>query len=176
MSVDIERAKREGYKFGAKLVRGAYMVLERHRANSMGYPSPVWSTLEETHTAYDAAVAKMIRNVRDEGAEVMIASHNQRSIELAVAEMASHGMESSALVCFAQLYGMADHITFVLGQNGYRAYKYLPFGRVEEVVPYLIRRAQENSSVLGGVGIEMQLLKRELWRRNVLSYITLSKR
>ena len=165
MTVDLERSRREGYKFGCKLVRGAYMVLERRRAIELNIPSPIWETKEETDVAYDAAVAAMLPIVRDEGAEFMVATHNQRSVELAVTGMRELVLAPSSGVSFGQLLGMADHLTFTLGAHGYGAYKYTPFGGIDEVLPYLIRRAQENSDVMGGVGVELNHLDNELKRR-----------
>lgn len=132
----------QGYRFGCKLVRGAYMILERRRAAAAGLPSPIWDTVEQTHAAYDAAVQALLPLVRDRGAEFMVASHNQASVEKAVAGMAALGLPPSAGVYFGQLLGMADHLTYTLGANGYGAYKYVPFGGVGEVLPYLVRRAQ----------------------------------
>lgn len=165
MAEDLQRARQEGYAFGAKLVRGAYMVLERRRAGERGYVSPIWDTKAQTDAAYDAAVASLLPAVRDEGAEVMVATHNQRSVEAAVAGVAAAGLSPACGVSFGQLLGMADHLTFTLGPHGYGAFKYTPFGAVEEVVPYLLRRAQENSDVLGGVGVELGHLQAELARR-----------
>ena len=104
-------------------VRGAYMVLERQRAAEQGYASPIHDTIADTHANYDACVAEMLRCVRDEGGEVMVASHNQRSIEGAVAGMAALGLPPGAGVYFGQLLGMADNLTFTLGAHGYGAYK-----------------------------------------------------
>jgi proline dehydrogenase len=165
ITVDVERANREGYKFGCKLVRGAYMVLERRRAKELGLPSPIWETKEETDAAYDAAVAALLPIVRDNGAEIMVATHNQQSVEETVSGMAGLGLPPSSGVTFGQLLGMADHLTFTLGAHKYGAYKYTPFGGIDEVMPYLLRRAQENSDVLGGVGIELGHLQNELKRR-----------
>ncbi|KAL4856165.1 Proline dehydrogenase 1 [Chlorella vulgaris] len=150
LQTEMERARRDGYKYGVKLVRGAYMVLERQRALDMGYPSPIYDTAEDTHTNYDRCVRDLLRCVEKEGVEVMVATHNQGSIELTVEQMAALGLPPSSGVFFGQLLGMADHLTYTLGANGYGAYKYVPFGAVEEVMPYLIRRAQENSSILSG--------------------------
>ncbi|KAK9815561.1 hypothetical protein WJX72_005858 [[Myrmecia] bisecta] len=164
--LDMDRAKREGFKFGAKVVRGAYMHLETERALEKGYPSPIWPSITDTHNNFNRCMEAVIQRSQTEGAEVMIASHNQTSIERAVATLYELDMEpGSSGVFFGQLLGMADHLTFILGRNGYRAYKYVPFGPVEEVMPYLIRRAQENSGLMGGVGKEKGMLGRELWRR-----------
>lgn len=163
--MDLERARREGYKFGCKLVRGAYMVLERKRAAELGMASPIWDTKEDTDACYNNAVHTLMPLVRDRGAEFMVASHNQASVEEAVAAMGEHGLPPTAPVYFGQLLGMSDHLSFILGANKYGAYKYVPFGGVDEVMPYLIRRAQENSDILGGVGKETGMLRAELRRR-----------
>lgn len=141
------------------------MVIERQRARDRGYPSPIYDTKEDTDAAYDRNVAEVIQHVESEGAEVMVATHNQQSIENAVALMKQLGLPPSSGVYFGQLLGMADHLSFTLGQNGYGAYKYVPFGAVDEVMPYLLRRAQENSDMLGGVGVEKDMLRTELKRR-----------
>jgi proline dehydrogenase len=164
--LDMERARREGWKFGAKLVRGAYMYLERARAEELHYPSPVWDSLDETHANYNRCLDVLVKSSLEEGSEVMIATHNQKSIERAVALMYELGIEPfHAGVYFGQLLGMADHLTFILGRNGYRAYKYVPFGPIEEVMPYLIRRAQENSDIMAGVDREKRMIRGEIWRR-----------
>lgn len=170
--MDLQRARREGWHFGAKLVRGAYMVIEREVASQKGYPSPILDTIEDTHLNYNRCVAEALEHVAGENAEVMVATHNQGSIEATVALMGQLGLDPSKGVFFGQLLGMADHLTFTLGRNGYNGYKYVPFGPVEEVMPYLIRRAQENSDMLGGVGHEMRLLRSELLRRMGLSFLT----
>ncbi|KAI3437761.1 hypothetical protein D9Q98_000208 [Chlorella vulgaris] len=172
LQTEMERARRDGYKYGVKLVRGAYMVLERQRALDMGYPSPIYDTAEDTHANYDRCVRDLLRCVEKEGVEVMVATHNQGSIELTVEQMAALGLPPSSGVFFGQLLGMADHLTYTLGANGYGAYKYVPFGAVEEVMPYLIRRAQENSSILSGAAVqgEQSMMRRELQRRMGLSF------
>lgn len=162
---DMERARRWGYKFGAKLVRGAYMVFERRHAQALGLPSPIHATIEDTHASYDQAVQMLLDGVQNEHSEVMVATHNQRSVERAVKGLADRGLPPSAPAYFGQLLGMADNLTFVLGANGYGAYKYVPYGTVDEVIPYLVRRAQENSDMLGGVDKELRLMKTELKRR-----------
>eukprot|EP00877_Chromochloris_zofingiensis_P000884 jgi/Chrzof1/10797/Cz05g12130.t1 len=164
---DMERARREGYVFAAKLVRGAYLELERKRAAEQGYPSPVWDTIQETHVNYDRSVVAVLADVKTHKAEVMVASHNEDSIELTVRAMAKHGLPPSGSgVYFGQLLGMADNLTFTLGQKGYEAFKYVPYGPIQLVLPYLIRRAQENSAIMGaGVAKQMSLLRTELHRR-----------
>ena len=109
---------------------------------------------------------EMMSQVKSQGFEMMVASHNQASVEAAVALMHDMGMHpAESGVHFGQLLGMADHLSFTLGDNGYRAYKSVPYGPVEETIAYLLRRAKENSDMLGGVGKETSMLKSELWRR-----------
>lgn len=166
LQLDMERAQHDGFRFGAKLVRGAYMHLERQRAGEMGYPSPIYDTIEDTHENYNRCVDMVLHGVKSEGAEVMIATHNQASIENAVATMASLGLDpQTSGVYFGQLLGMADHLSYTLGANKYKSMKYVPFGPVELVMPYLIRRAQENADVMGGMSHELTMLQTELLRR-----------
>jgi proline dehydrogenase len=166
LNADIESARRQGYKFGAKLVRGAYMVLEKNLAEESNKESPIHDSLGDTHANYNRCVRMLIQEVATSQAEVMIATHNQYSVEMAVRSMHDFGLtpETSG-VHFGQLFGMADHLSLVLGRHKYRAYKYVPFGPLQEVMPYLIRRAQENSDIMGGVGKEMIMLKAECKRR-----------
>lgn len=169
LHTDLLKAQREGTHFACKVVRGAYMTLERARAKEMGYPDPILPTLDATHANYDETVAMLLRRiVHGEKVEVMLATHNQRSIEKALHElevMEGDGHSGKKQVYFGQLQGMADHLTFNLGSKGYNAYKYVPYGRVDEVLPYLIRRAQENGDLLGGSSHESGLLFNELRRR-----------
>jgi proline dehydrogenase len=168
LNADIESARRQGYKFGAKLVRGAYMVLEKNLAEEKGLKSPIHDTLDDTHANYNRCVRMLIQEVATSDAEVMIATHNQYSVEMAVRSMHDFGLDPATCgVYFGQLLGMSDHLSLVLGRHKYRAYKYVPFGPLQEVMPYLIRRAQENSDVMGGVGKEMGLLISECKRRLV---------
>ena len=107
-----------------------------------------------------------MRQVKAYGFEMMVASHNQASVEAAVDLMHDLGMHpTQSGVHFGQLLGMADHLTYTLGGNGYQAYKAVPYGPVEETIAYLLRRAKENSDMLGGVGKETTMLRSELWRR-----------
>jgi proline dehydrogenase len=166
----IERSEREGWQFAAKVVRGAYMVLERERAAQLGVPSPIHATIEATHDCFDGVVRSIIQRaaVREgrSRANVLVASHNQRSVEKTIEAMAEAQIDpATGGVYFGQLLGMADHLTFTLGNAGYRAYKYVPYGPWSEVMPYLIRRAQENSDMLGGVAAERSMLWGELKRR-----------
>jgi len=171
LAQDLERADRLDYNFAAKLVRGAYMYTERELAADMGYPSPVHDTIQDTHDCYNGCVAMVLDAIAGgKGAELMVASHNQDSVERTLAGVKARGIADgkdnrNIGVYFGQLLGMADHLSFGLGGQGYAAYKYVPFGDVDEVMPYLIRRAQENSDFLGGVGKEIKLIQTELVRR-----------
>ncbi|KAF8071105.1 hypothetical protein HT031_001187 [Scenedesmus sp. PABB004] len=167
LAEDMERARREGYVFAAKLVRGAYLQLERARAARLGVPSPIWPDLEATHANYNRCLDALLDEVSRHGAQVMVASHNQASIERTVAGMAARGLAPAGSgVYFGQLLGMSDNLTFTLGQAGYEAFKYTPYGPIQLVMPYLIRRAHENSAIMGaGVAKQMAMLRRELARR-----------
>jgi proline dehydrogenase len=157
-------AKEQGFILGEKLVRGAYMEKERSRAMEMGYPSPIQPDKESTDRDYDAAVAYCIENVED--IAVCIGSHNEKSNFLGAQLMQQKGIpHNHSHVHFSQLFGMSDHITFNLAKEGFNVSKYLPFGPMKDVIPYLMRRAQENSSVSGQTGKELYLIKKELERR-----------
>lgn len=181
---DLERSSREGWRFGAKVVRGAYMVSEREKAKQRGVESPVCETYEDTNANCNESIRSiLLHNSASSGipsyghavqdgpgaaapAEVLVASHNQGTIEHTLQCMAEVGTDSSR-VFFGQLLGMADQLTFTLGANGYKAYKYVPYGPIGEVVPYLIRRTQENSAILGSPGVqeEQRMIAHELRRR-----------
>lgn len=160
-------AQRHGFKFGAKLVRGAYMVQERARAERLGYEDPIQPDIQSTNASYDACVNFLLNRIaEDDGTEVMIATHNEQSVHQAVMTMAQLGIRrKEGGVSFGQLLGMCDHVSFSLGKAGYGAYKYVPYGPVHEVIPYLVRRAQENSGMLGSSGKETRMMMREALRR-----------
>ena len=168
LRTDVNRAKRFNYHFGAKLVRGAYLESERQLAEIARVPSPIHETIQQTHASYNDSVDYLLEESvkSDQLIEVMCATHNQQSIEKAIAAMDKYCIERSKnTVYFGQLYGMSDHLSFNLGQSGYRAYKYVPYGEVQEVIPYLLRRARENSSISGGAAAEFDMIKEELKRR-----------
>lgn len=150
-------------------VRGAYVQLERSRAERLAYPSPIFDTIDQTHANYDACVDLVLSEVKERGAEVMLATHNARSIGRACARMQELGIaRGDGGVFFGQLLGMADACSYSLGASGYRVAKYVPYGPVRLVMPYLVRRAQENSTLLGpGARDELRLIGRELRRRAV---------
>ena len=161
---EIKRARENGYHFGVKLVRGAYMEKERGRAAQKGYPSPIQPTKETCDHDYDAAAAYLMGNI--DIAALCAGSHNEKSNENLARLMRAQGVApSDCRVFFSQLLGMSDHISYTLAKAGYNVAKYVPYGPVREVIPYLIRRAEENSSIAGQTGRELTLLLRELKRR-----------
>lgn len=175
VSKDLQRSMKFGYHFGAKLVRGAYLDYERSRAIQLNKPSPIFETIDETHVCYNNLVQMLLRkkveNHNLNSLEIMCATHNKESIALAMETMAELNKNPNQIslsansIHFAQLYGMSDHLTFPLGANKQSAYKYLPYGPMTSVMPYLLRRAQENSDVLGNASHEMSLLFKALKNR-----------
>eukprot|EP00644_Phytophthora_capsici_P007303 jgi/Phyca11/566837/estExt2_Genewise1.C_PHYCAscaffold_220534 len=163
IDIDLERARREKFRFAAKLVRGAYMVQERKRARDKGYADPIHDTIEDTHVNYDAQVSKLLRN--NHLASFMVASHNEKSVVNTVQQMQDIGISATGGVYFGQLLGMCDHVSYTLGANAYKVFKYVPYGPIHEVLPYLIRRAQENSGLMSGAQLEMNMLRTEIKRR-----------
>ncbi|MBN7815675.1 proline dehydrogenase family protein [Algoriphagus pacificus] len=160
-----EAASQKGYLLGAKLVRGAYMEKEGERAEKYGYPSPIQPSKAATDKDYNAGVEFCIEN--KDIVFLMSGSHNENSNYLVAELMNKYGVDpKSDKVFFAQLYGMSDNISFNLAKAGYRVVKYVPYGPVEKVMPYLTRRAAENSSIAGQSSREFELIKREMKRRN----------
>lgn len=160
----IEVAKEQGYKLGYKLVRGAYMEKERERAIEKGYPSPINATKQDSDRDYDQALRLCVEN--GDLVSICAGTHNENSAALLAQLMEEKGIKNNdQRYWFAQLLGMSDHISFNLAIQGYNVAKYLPYGPVKAVLPYLSRRAQENSSVKGQVGRELQLIEKELKRR-----------
>lgn len=156
--------KQQGILLGVKLVRGAYMEKERERAAMHGYDSPIQPDKLATDRDFDAAVDYCLQNI--DTISVVIASHNESSNMRAAATMQEKGISKEhPHVHFSQLYGMSDHITFNMAKEGFQVSKYLPFGPIRDVIPYLMRRAQENSSVSGQTGRELSLLNKEMARR-----------
>ncbi|XP_004694997.2 PREDICTED: proline dehydrogenase 1, mitochondrial isoform X2 [Condylura cristata] len=167
VTVDLELACREGWCFGAKLVRGAYMAQERARATEIGYEDPINPTYEATNTMYHRCLNYVLEEVKQNAkAEVMVASHNEDTVRFTLRRMEELGLHpADRKVYFGQLLGMCDQISFPLGQAGFPVYKYVPYGPVMEVLPYLSRRALENSGVMNRAWQERQLLWKELKRR-----------
>ncbi len=160
----LNKYKNSEFNFGFKLVRGAYMEKERLMAKKGQYKSPICSTKLMTDNNFDNAVELMFDNLKK--IDFFVATHNERSNYKVMQLMKESGIKKSSLkVWFGQLYGMSDNITFNLAKEGYNVAKILPFGPVENLVPYLIRRAQENSSFEGQSSRELNLLRKELIRR-----------
>ncbi len=160
------QARRHGYLLGAKLVRGAYMEKERDRAAERGYSSPINATKAATDDAFDTALRFCLDHY--EHLALCNASHNEASIRLQAELIWQRNIPPShPHLLFSQLFGMGDNMTFNLADAGFRVAKYMPYGPVREVVPYLIRRAQENTAVRGDMSREYQLLRRELKRRKL---------
>ena len=158
------QAKAEGFFIGMKLVRGAYMEKEIKRAEENGYPSPICASKEATDENYDAAVAYMIENL--DIMAIFAGTHNELSSYKLMEQLEVKGiLKSDDRIWFGQLYGMSDNISYNLAENGYNVAKYLPFGPVRDVMPYLIRRAEENTSVAGQTSRELTLIKTERDRR-----------
>jgi proline dehydrogenase len=160
----IATAREKGYHYGVKLVRGAYMEKERARAVEHGYADPIQPNKAATDRDFDAAVALCLSNI--DQVAFCAGTHNETS-SLSLAKLIEEGRLSAndPRVYFAQLYGMSDHISFNLSHAGYNVAKYVPYGPIREVIPYLIRRAEENTSVKGQTGRELSLIMRERKRR-----------
>ena len=163
----IDAARQRKVFCGMKLVRGAYMEKERARAQEEKYPSPIQPDKEGTDRDFDAAVLMAINSLQY--ISVIIATHNEKSNLYAVQLLQERGLPlDHDRVHFSQLYGMSDNITFNLAKAGCSVSKYLPFGPVNEVIPYLMRRAEENSSVSGQTGRELALIQKEMRRRKLI--------
>lgn len=163
----IEDATKKGYLLGAKLVRGAYMEKERARAAAMNYQDPIQPDKGSTDRDYDAGVMLCLKNL--DKLAVFIGTHNEKSCAAAVEYMEQNGIEpKNPRVFFSQLYGMSDNISFNIANAGYHVSKYLPYGPVKDVIPYLMRRAQENTSVAGQTSRELLLIQKEMKRRQLL--------
>ena len=157
-------AQEGNFILGAKLVRGAYMEKERARAIQMGYPSPIQVDKAATDKDFDAAVAYCLENIGQ--IALILASHNESSTMQCAQSMQHKALANDhPMIHFSQLYGMSDHISFNMAAEGYKVSKYLPFGPLQDVVPYLMRRAQENSSVNGQTNRELLLIRQEIARR-----------
>uniref|UniRef100_A0A8C0EZ49 Proline dehydrogenase n=1 Tax=Bubo bubo TaxID=30461 RepID=A0A8C0EZ49_BUBBB len=167
VTVDVELSRREGWCFGTKLVRGAYMEQERERAAQIGYEDPINPTYEKTNEMYHRCLDYILEEIKhSRKANVMVASHNEDTVKFTLRRMMELGLHpSEKKVCFGQLLGMCDQITFPLGQAGFPVYKYVPYGSVKEVLPYLSRRAQENRGFMQRANRERDLLWMEVKRR-----------
>ena len=158
------KAKKEEFFIGMKLVRGAYMEKENERAIEKGYPTPICASKEATDENYNAAVKYMVDNI--DSMSIFEGTHNESSTYFLMNLMEEKGLRTNDdRIWFGQLYGMSDNISYNLAANGYNVAKYLPFGPVKDVMPYLIRRAEENTSVAGQTSRELAMIKAERDRR-----------
>jgi proline dehydrogenase len=161
-----QRAKEKGYHIGMKLVRGAYMEKEAKRAEEKGYKNPICETKQATDINFNEGLNYMLDNITEMA--VFAGTHNEESSYLLMNLMREKGISNDdSRIWFGQLYGMSDNISYNLADNGYNVAKYLPFGPVRDVMPYLIRRAQENTSVAGQTGRELTLIISERNRRKL---------
>ncbi|CAG0922843.1 unnamed protein product [Notodromas monacha] len=174
--LDMEQANRQDFYFGAKLVRGAYLDQERERAKQFGYKDPTNPTFEATTEMYHRCLVDVLMRAREyrrqQGPDaapktrIMVATHNEETVRFAVRKMQEMNIPPSAgILFFGQLYGMCDQVSFPLGQGGFSVYKYVPYGPVLEVMPYLSRRVEENKGILSKVKKEKRMLRKELMRR-----------
>ncbi len=155
---------KDSVKIGVKLVRGAYMEKERKRAKKYNYISPICENKQQTDEVFNNSLSFIIENINDFG--LFVGSHNEKSNILATELLRKYKINSNdQRIWFSQLYGMSDNISFTLANSGYNVAKYLPFGPVHEVMPYLMRRLDENSSISSQTNRELQLIKKELKRR-----------
>ena len=160
------RADKEGFNCGIKVVRGAYMEKERERAYDMGYKSPIQPDKEATDRDYDAAIEYIVAHTNR--LCLVAGSHNEDSTRILTELMKKNGLEKTdRRIWFSQLYGMSDNLSFNLAKEGYNVVKYVPFGPVEETLPYLIRRAEENTSAAGQTNRELKLIQKEMERRGI---------
>jgi proline dehydrogenase len=165
LQLAIAKARDQGYKLGFKLVRGAYLEKEGLRAAKLSYPNPLFREKKDTDSAYDRALELCIRHV--EMVSLVAGTHNEYSTLHLVRLMAEEGLAADDdRVHFSQLLGMSDHLSFNLADAGFNVAKYVPYGQVQTLIPYLVRRAQENSAMRGQMSRELLLLQREQARRS----------
>jgi proline dehydrogenase len=154
------------FKIGIKVVRGAYMEKERVRAAEKGYKSPICVNKNATDENFNTIVSFMLSHI--DRIAVFLGTHNEESTYLLMDAMEKNGIQKNdSRIWFGQLYGMSDHISYNLAANNYNVSKYLPFGPVKDVMPYLMRRAEENTSVAGQTNRELDLLAAERKRRKI---------
>jgi proline dehydrogenase len=157
-------AKEKGYFYAVKLVRGAYMEKERERASELGYESPIQPDKASTDRDYNAALKYCIEN----DISVVCGSHNEQSNRYLAQLLAENNLPNNhPKAFFSQLYGMSDNLSYNLAAAGYNVSKYVPYGPIKDTIPYLIRRAQENSAVKGQMSRELDLISKELKRRKI---------
>ncbi len=166
LKADHQVAQNAGFILGAKIVRGAYMEKERKRALEMGYPSPIQPDKTATDRDYNAAITYCVEHVAQIG--IVCGTHNETSCSILATLLDTHQISHNhPHVYFSQLLGMSDNLSFNLSDAGYNVAKYVPYGPVKAVMPYLFRRAQENTSIAGQTSRELDLIIREKKRRNI---------
>ncbi len=157
-------AGEKGYVYAVKLVRGAYMEKERDRAAEMDYPSPIQPDKPATDKDYDAAIEYCLENI--DSIAFVAGTHNELSVQKLAQKMEKKKIpHDHPHIFFSQLYGMSDNLSYVLAKNGYNVSKYVPYGPVKDAVPYLTRRARENTSVQGMMSRELEMIDKEIKRR-----------
>ena len=162
------RATTESFYLGLKLVRGAYMQKERKRAQKLGIPSPICKTKSDTDANFNQAVAYCFNHLSN--ISILLGSHNEYSMILATEIMKKNKIKSwDERVWFSQLLGMSDYISFTLANEGYNVVKFVPFGPMDKLIPYLARRAEENTAIAGQTTRELMRLQKELKRRATLA-------
>ncbi|CAI8426224.1 MAG: Proline dehydrogenase 2 [Flavobacterium sp. SCGC AAA160-P02] len=160
-----KKARQKKIHIGLKIVRGAYMEKERERAEQYNYPSPICINKKATDDNYNKAIKFILKN---DNIELFAGTHNEESSYLLIDLAEKQGiLPSDKRLWFGQLFGMSDHISLNLAREGYNTAKYVPFGPVRDVMPYLIRRAEENTSVAGQTNRELNLIKEERARRKL---------
>lgn len=166
LKTSVKQAEIGGYKYAVKLVRGAYMEEERSRADEKGYPDPIHPNKKECDKAYDLALEFLVDNIQN--CSFCAGTHNEKSSLYLTELLEEKGIEKNdSRVYFAQLLGMSDHISFNLSKSNFNVAKYVPYGPVKEVLPYLIRRAEENTSIAGQTTRELSLILKERKRRKL---------
>ena len=164
LTKEIEHAKTNSYILGVKIVRGAYMEKERKRANDLGYPSPIQVNKAASDNDYNRALELSLQNINH--VSICAGTHNEQSSLFLTELLERYNLsKDDSRVYFAQLLGMSDHISFNLAHHGYLVAKYVPYGPIKEVMPYLLRRADENTSVAGQTSRELSLIVKEIERR-----------
>ncbi len=160
------QAKNDGYILAVKLVRGAYMEKERERAQELGYPSPIQKDKKSTDHDYDAAIDYCLDHLDD--VAFVAGTHNEQSTQQLAKKMDERAIpHDHPHIFYSQLYGMSDNLSYVLAKNNYNVSKYVPYGPVKDTIPYLVRRAEENSSAAGQISRELDLITKELKRRKL---------
>jgi len=162
--MEIRASQELGYNLGLKLIRGAYMNEERQFAEKNQRESPVWDDIESTHKCYNSAVRNVVSSMKSEDL-LFVASHNQESCDIAKNLVSERDMKDLERVRFAQLRGFSDQVTSDIANDGFRVYKYIPFGPTEQVMPYLVRRGQESRQVLREQKFQNEHLKKEILSR-----------